>query len=29
MPGVDKVLPAHGDVATRADVAEMAKFRHR
>ncbi len=23
---VDKVLPAHGDVATRADVAEMAKF---
>ena len=26
MPGVDKVLPAHGDVATRADVAEMAKF---
>ncbi len=26
MPQVDKVLPAHGDVATRADVAEMAKF---
>ena len=23
---VDYVLPAHGDVATRADVAEMAKF---
>jgi cyclase len=23
---VDLVLPAHGDVATRADVAEMAKF---
>ena len=26
MEDVDKVLPAHGDVATRADVAEMAKF---
>lgn len=26
LPDVDKVLPAHGDVATRADVAEMAKF---
>ena len=26
MSDVDKVLPAHGDVATRADVAEMAKF---
>jgi len=26
MDDVDKVLPAHGDVATRADVAEMAKF---
>lgn len=26
MADVDKVLPAHGDVATRADVAEMAKF---
>jgi cyclase len=26
MPDVDKVLPAHGDVASRADVAEMAKF---
>ncbi len=26
MTDVDKVLPAHGDVATRADVAEMAKF---
>jgi glyoxylase-like metal-dependent hydrolase (beta-lactamase superfamily II) len=23
---VDKILPAHGDIATRADVAEMAKF---
>jgi len=23
---VDLILPAHGDVATRADVAEMAKF---
>jgi cyclase len=23
---VDLVLPAHGDVATRADIAEMAKF---
>jgi cyclase len=23
---VDKVLPAHGDVATREDVSEMAKF---
>ena len=23
---VDNVLPAHGDVATRSDVAEMAKF---
>jgi len=26
MPGIDKVLPAHGDVATPADVGEMAKF---
>jgi glyoxylase-like metal-dependent hydrolase (beta-lactamase superfamily II) len=26
MEDVDHVLPAHGDVATRADVAEMAKF---
>ena len=26
MSDVDKVLPAHGDVATRADVADMAKF---
>jgi cyclase len=26
MTDVNKVLPAHGDVATRADVAEMANF---
>jgi glyoxylase-like metal-dependent hydrolase (beta-lactamase superfamily II) len=23
---VDQILPAHGDIATRADVSEMAKF---
>jgi glyoxylase-like metal-dependent hydrolase (beta-lactamase superfamily II) len=26
MPGIDKVLPAHGDVSTPADVAEMTTF---